>query len=82
MSDDDEHALEAVLRFLYTGGYSIGRWKTGTAAEDSDIYDLLLVKYLIEVCLLADKYDIPDLRKLATLAAKYATTKCLPVEEN
>jgi hypothetical protein len=82
MNDDDESALEAFLMFLYTGIYSASRWQIESAAEECDIHGLLLVKYHIEVSLLADKYGIPDLRTLATFAAKYAATEGLSTEED
>lgn len=71
MNDDDGYALDSMLMFLYTGeyGYSLKSWHAETGAPSSNIYRLLVIKYHIEVVLLADKYDVPDLKELATLCA-------------
>ena len=50
----------------------------GIQTANQDIRCLLLVKYHSEVGLLADKYNVPDLRELASLRAKQIAIQYLP----
>ena len=80
MNDDDCHALDSLLVFLYLGLYDSGRWRAETPFRDADASCLLLVKFHTEVFLLADKYGVPDLKELANVFAKEAAEQLLAIQ--
>ena len=78
MDDDDSCALDALLMLKCTGNYSVRSVSAGNPTANEDIRALLLVKYHSDVGLLADKYDVPDLRELASLRVKQIAIQYLP----
>jgi len=81
MDDDDGCALDALLMFQYTGNYTTRSFSARTPNPHENIRGLLLVKYHCEVGLLADKYDLPDLKELASLRAKHVAAEYLPAAQ-
>jgi len=78
MNDDDSCALDALLRFVYTGQYNLQSWADQTPKSDMD--DFLVVRFHTEVLLLADKYDVPDLKEFAAMGVRLAAARLPAVE--
>ncbi|KAI5362199.1 putative BTB/POZ domain-containing protein [Septoria linicola] len=60
LPDDDRHAVDALLRYLYTANYD----------DEAAIGDAAPILFNVHVHTIADKYNIPELCKLAE--AKFA----------
>lgn len=59
MNDDDLEALLALLQYLYTYNYK-------TVSSNTEYKVAYEMRFQVKVYAIADKYDIPELKKLAT----------------